>query len=1000
MPIVKKYYLRLAIITLSVAFVTTTKAQNVGINTTGALPSINSILDLNTGNANNLGLIIPNVSLSALGTFNPPIANASTAGDVGMMVYNTNGAVGSGVGYYYWSGAAWVSVGGGAATNWKLTGNTGIVHSTSAIGVLANNNFIGSTNAADFIMAANGYERIRIANGTGNVGVSNTAPTTMLQIGNAATTTGKLSVFSQDFQYGQIQVGNPVANGEASMQFISNVSAFGSAASSSAGSNYMWNIGAGTYGLGGAKFVVSNVGTGPIMTFVSPTGLVGIGTTAPQQNLSVFNGMVIDQNGQNNGLINNALVTGNGLTFGSASGEGIASKRTGGGNQFGLDFYTNFSTKMSLTWGGFFGIGTTAPARMLELSGVANTARIDGLASTGTVFNQPVANKADLVYANDANGDLWSLPAPSAASVLTSSAAGVLSWQNGTVPTGAGTLNYLARWTPSGTQLGIGIAQDNGTETAIQTAAYGFPAGAPLLVVTGNASDVTAILGTTAQATGYGIQGTQTAGSGTTAGVNGTSNSATGYGVQGSDNVGNGVGVQGSNSVATGTSVGVEGFIGALTAPSNPAGVYGVTQNTSTFGVLGRNTAVGLTLGVGGFGSNYVPALPGNGAGGAFASNNVGAWGTYNGVGFYGMGVQGVGYLGSSGVYSENWGVQGNIGATGHVGDAGIFGYYGGLLGIPNTPSGITGVSNVASANGVYGYNVTGNAGSTGSGVVGATVQTAGFGVLGINYTFPGNGVFGIGGGGAGSYFALGEGVMGNGQNFGVIGYTNTNPYAGVWGATNTYASYYTNSEGVMGSGAYGVMGLGTAYGGYFANTSGWYTYVAGGGWKVLGNGSVSTEVMDEKNQPRVLTCPEAPEVLFEDFGSATLVNGKVHVDMDKLFANNVTISEKHPLRVIITLNDQCNGVYVTNRTATGFDVVELNGGTSNASFTYEVVANRAALYNDKHELMENFADERFMVGPGKITPVTATPSENKTPDTSVTPVSGASQNLKKGGTK
>ncbi len=159
--------------------------------------------------------------------------------------------------------------------------------------------------------------------------------------------------------------------------------------------------------------------------------------------------------------------------------------------------------------------------------------------------------------------------------------------------------------------------------------------------------------------------------------------------------------------------------------------------------------------------------------------------------------------------------------------------------------------------------------------------------------------------------------------------------------------------------GTVGVEGRGPAnYGGYFDDGT-WYAWVGGSGYKILGNGLVSTEVLDQNNQYRVLTCPEAPEVLFEDFGTATLSNGKVHVNLDNLYSANVTINAQHPLRVMITLNDQCNGVYVTNRTPTGFDVVELNNGTSNASFTYEVIANRAALHNI------DFANMRFSIGRG-----------------------------------
>jgi len=56
----------------------------------------------------------------------------------------------------------------------------------------------------------------------------------------------------------------------------------------------------------------------------------------------------LDQYNENNGFINNGASTGAGLTFGTGSGEGIASKRTTGGNQYGLDFYTSFNNRMSI----------------------------------------------------------------------------------------------------------------------------------------------------------------------------------------------------------------------------------------------------------------------------------------------------------------------------------------------------------------------------------------------------------------------------------------------------------------------------------------------------------------------------------------------------------------------------------------------------------------------------------------------------------------------------
>jgi hypothetical protein len=125
--------------------------------------------------------------------------------------------------------------------------------------------------------------------------------------------------------------------------------------------------------------------------------------------------------------------------------------------------------------------------------------------------------------------------------------------------------------------------------------------------------------------------------------------------------------------------------------------------------------------------------------------------------------------------------------------------------------------------------------------------------------------------------------------------------------------------------------------------------------------------VKDKNNVRRIMASPEAPEILFEDYGSASLSAGNVHVDLDPTYIKNVTINEKHALRVMVTLNDQCNGVYVTNRTATGFDVIELNGGTSNASFTYEVIANRADDYDESGKLISKNADNRWQEGPGPL---------------------------------
>jgi hypothetical protein len=56
----------------------------------------------------------------------------------------------------------------------------------------------------------------------------------------------------------------------------------------------------------------------------------------------------VDPDNLNAGFINSGNTNSSGLTFGSGSGEGIASKRTAGGNLYGLDFYTGFVDRMSI----------------------------------------------------------------------------------------------------------------------------------------------------------------------------------------------------------------------------------------------------------------------------------------------------------------------------------------------------------------------------------------------------------------------------------------------------------------------------------------------------------------------------------------------------------------------------------------------------------------------------------------------------------------------------
>jgi hypothetical protein len=108
-------------------------------------------------------------------------------------------------------------------------------------------------------------------------------------------------------------------------------------------------------GTGGFAFMNTPPSGTPLSTlmFITGTGNVGIGTLAPQQMLSVNAGANFDQ-----GNLNPGNVVAPGVTFGFASGEGIASCRAiGGTNQYGLDFYTDSQRRVSISNGGGLTVG-------------------------------------------------------------------------------------------------------------------------------------------------------------------------------------------------------------------------------------------------------------------------------------------------------------------------------------------------------------------------------------------------------------------------------------------------------------------------------------------------------------------------------------------------------------------------------------------------------------------------------------------------------------------
>jgi hypothetical protein len=97
-------------------------AQNVAINLSGNTGSSSAIVDLSDASNKNLGFLMTNVELLSA-TDNTTVPNPSA----GMIVWNTNDAMPFGVGFYYWSGAAWLYISNSGTLGLAdLTAGTGI----------------------------------------------------------------------------------------------------------------------------------------------------------------------------------------------------------------------------------------------------------------------------------------------------------------------------------------------------------------------------------------------------------------------------------------------------------------------------------------------------------------------------------------------------------------------------------------------------------------------------------------------------------------------------------------------------------------------------------------------------------------------------------------------------------------------------------------------------------------------------------------------------------
>jgi Chaperone of endosialidase/Head domain of trimeric autotransporter adhesin len=240
------------------------------------------------------------------------------------------------------------------------------------------------TTASGFSSIAMGYNTIASGNYSTAIGYqTNASAVNSTAIGNFATASGILSTAmghstasgSTSTAIGDFTTAS--GDGSTALGLSTTASGFVSTAignASQATSDYCVAIGdsvtANSWGSTSLGRHNDPIVTSPTTSWVltEPLLIVGNGTGPSDKKnalvISKSGNIYIDASNKNDGTL-----TGNTLLFGTfnGTGEGISSKRTATGNQYGLDFYTGSANRMSITNVGNVGIGTNNPDAPLTL---------------------------------------------------------------------------------------------------------------------------------------------------------------------------------------------------------------------------------------------------------------------------------------------------------------------------------------------------------------------------------------------------------------------------------------------------------------------------------------------------------------------------------------------------------------------------------------------------------------------------------------------------------
>ena len=218
----------------------------------------------------------------------------------------------------------------------------------------------------------------------------------------------------------------------------------------------------------------------------------------------------------------------------------------------------------------------------------------------------------------------------------------------------------------------------------------------------------------------------------------------------------------------------------------------------------------------------------------------------------------------------------------------------------------------------------------------GTTSQTDGRGVVGLATATSGYS-FGVYGESSSTY---GRGVVGlatatSGDSFGVFGESSSTIGRGVVGlATATSGDncgVYAKSDSPDGDAVFAWNSAGGRAGFFHGQVGVLGTFVV--------EGYKSCVQTLDNGKKVLLYAMESPEIWFEDFGTAKLVDGRAVVHIESVFVQTANTGIGY--FVFLTPNGECQGLYIARKDKDSFEVRELEGGTSSISFDYRIVAKR-----------------------------------------------------------